>query len=99
MYLEKNHRNNHEKNWALPIHRNKIDCCCTFSQVGLAAAPDARFVLADRDSGLTVTDEIDDVLAKHRKPSIWSMFKPTDVYLYDLIYEPYLGPPKRSYGL
>ncbi len=36
-------------------------------------------------------EDIEDVLRRSRRPNIWKMFKPTDVYLYDLIYEPYLG--------
>ena len=36
-------------------------------------------------------DDPEDVIRRQRKPSIWKLFRPCDVTLYDLIYEPYAG--------
>ena len=45
-------------------------------------------------------DDTEERLSKYRRPNIWKMFRPVDVTLYDLIYEPYLGrEPGQSVGL
>ncbi len=47
-----------------------------------------------REDGLAVLDDVDEIIrARRAKPSIWKLFRPQDITLYDLIYEPYLGPP------
>ena len=50
-----------------------------------------------RDEGLAVGDfDPEAIRRKYRQPSIWKMYKPTDITMYDLIYEPYLG--QESYA-
>ena len=48
-------------------------------------------------TGLVVRDDVEEIVNRHRypKPSIWSQLQPKDVWLYDLIYDPYLGPPSK----
>ena len=51
-------------------------------------------------TGLVVSDDVGEIVNRHRrvKPSVWGLLPPKDVWLYDLIYDPYLGPPKRDYS-
>ncbi len=42
--------------------------------------------------------EEEELRRRRRNTSIWKLFKPTDVTLYDLIYEPYLGRENYSEG-
>ncbi len=51
--------------------------------------------LADRGDGLAVLDDVD-ALVGPRRPSVFSLFRPKDVTLYDLLYEPYIGSRAKS---
>lgn len=45
---------------------------------------------------MAVADDPLEPVNRPERPNIWKMFKPNDVTLYDLIYEPYLG--KEAYA-
>ena len=50
-------------------------------------------------TGLVVLDDVEEISYRRRrpKPSVMSLLPAKDVWLYDLIYDPYLGPPKRDF--
>ena len=45
-----------------------------------------KMAAADRGDGLRVLDDPESLRPRYR-PSIWSLYKPKDITLYDLMYE------------